>query len=264
MSVHFCEVLHAPPASMNGSLCRTREPSLYAGAICHSGTVTVPCPSLLFSSLHALTMCVTSGWDHGGWSQTLRQPSQQPQLPGSCWAPAALPARLPSWGDLGGLAIPAADPPPGWEVAALLLGPPGSPSRRASWDVLPILAPCPEPPLLLEELPSSGHSSNSSCNEVRHPTPPLRLLRFGHSCLCICSSHLLRLLLLLYCMLQVEACGRQRPSMHHVSICLQCAGPHQPGDPLALRNFLDQLWQQQGGAAQPADTGALWHSDITV
>ena len=53
------------------------------------------------------------------------------------------------------------DPPPGWELQSLLLlGPPGSPDRRPSWDVLPALEDL-APPQQLPAIPSHSHSSTA-------------------------------------------------------------------------------------------------------
>lgn len=87
----------------------------------------------------------------------------------SSWGGLGLPARLPSWGDQAML-VPGQDPPPGWDLHSLLLvGPPGSPDRRPSWDVLPALE---DPaPVLPQQQPqpviqSHSHSSSSTSDQV--------------------------------------------------------------------------------------------------
>ena len=84
----------------------------------------------------------------------------------SSWGGLGLQARLPSWGDQAML-MAGQDPPPGWELQSLLLvGPPGSPDRRPSWDMLPALedlGPPQQPPVSGE---GHSHSSSSTSNQV--------------------------------------------------------------------------------------------------
>ena len=79
----------------------------------------------------------------------------------SSWGGLGLQARLPSWGDQA-LLMAGQDPPPGWELQSLLLvGPPGSPDRRPSWDVLPALEDLAPPPQQPPAIPSHNHSSTA-------------------------------------------------------------------------------------------------------